>query len=288
MKRLRFCFFAMSLWFFVLYNIERYHGPINISSFVYVLTAAISLFIMVPSLFHRLALRWLLVLPLPLFFFLKVWFGYQIGGAKLPITITEICVIGLTIVLVRLAASTLEEFQETIITSIVGHMKRRSHSFDTGQAEIYREIRRARLYRRPLTLMTLCAAQESVKVSMDHFTQEVLHKAVDQYITARIADLLSEELKDCDTITQRNSHFVVLLPETNWKSASALAQDLEAAARKKLGIRVKIGLASFPDQEVTFEKLLERSEGTMWNHTGPESPDFALQQTESAVTSSSS
>ena len=38
---------------------------------------------------------------------------------------------------------------------------------------------------------------------------------------------------------------------------------IEAVARERLGMSLKIGLSSFPDQEVTFDKLLESAEAEM-------------------------
>ena len=91
--------------------------------------------------------------------------------------------------------------------------------------------------------------------------QEIIH----QYVAARIAGMLMVELQDCDVITRRNNHFVALLPEASRESVDTLVQKLETAAQEQLGLKLKIGLSTFPDEAVTFESLLENAEAKMEN-----------------------
>jgi hypothetical protein len=60
---------------------------------------------------------------------------------------------------------------------------------------------------------------------------------------------------------------VIVLPEINRESVAEVIQRLESAAKENLGLELSFGVSTFPDEEVTFEKLLECAETEMWRGT---------------------
>jgi GGDEF domain-containing protein len=84
-----------------------------------------------------------------------------------------------------------------------------------------------------------------------------------KYINTRLANLLTEELEDSAVITQRNDHFVMLLPEVSSDEAPSVLKKLKSAAEDKLSLKLKVGVSTFPDRAVTFETLLEQAEAEM-------------------------
>jgi GGDEF domain-containing protein len=264
-KRLRFWVIATLGWFFILYNIERISAPINLASFVYLLTAIYAILIIAVPWLQKISLHWMWALPLPLFFALKIWFGYRIAEGNLPVTITEIFFLGVTAFLARGIGLALEQFREAGIGLVVGNQQRSyAQSFETGQGEIYREIQRARLYKRPLSLLAVSAKAESVKTSLDRLVKESQDEIIKKYVSARLANFLLEETNDCDVVTQRDNHFVIVLPEISQESVADVIARLESAAKENLGLELSFGVSTFPDEEVTFEKLLECAETEMW------------------------
>lgn len=259
MKALRFWFITILGWFFLLYNAERLSEPINIASFIYILTAALAILIILFPWVQRISLAWLFVMPLPLFFTLKMWLGYPIGGKNLPITITEICALGLTIILARRIGLGLEEFREAATSAMISHLKNLAVSFEDGQGEMYREVRRARVHQRPLALLAIAATDDSIELSVDRFIEEVQRESIKKYIVARLAGFLSEEMRDYDIVAQRGDHFITLLPGVSSEDVSGVAKKLEDAAKERLGLTLKIGVSTFPE-EVTFERLVTRAE----------------------------
>lgn len=268
MARLRFEFLATLAWFFALYNIERIHQPLDIASFLYAYTAFLTVLILVIPRVSTLSLSWLLVIPPMPFLLLKLYFGYDLFGSNLPITVTETCAIELTAIFARNVATSLDSLQHAATNAILNHLNNLSRPFDVGQGDLYRELRRARMYNRPLALMAITASHESTRQARDRFAEELQREAIDRYVMARIAELLSEEMRDCDIIAERNDHFVAVLPETDQAQACEISKAIEAVAREKLGLELRVGLCTFPDQEVTLEKLLERAETAMADTVG--------------------
>lgn len=263
MQRVRSWCAACFVWCFLLYNTERMFAPINLASFVYVLCAALTAALIVTPWLQRIPLAWTVLGSLPLVLAGKAWRHYHILGEALPITVTELCAVAVTVVLARQLGRALEEFRVAVIHMMVGYLHDRSVPFKRGQGDIYREIRRARTYERPLSLLAVAPRTEEVRLSLDRFLQEVQAETLHHYLAARIADFLSMEVKDCDIITQRGGHFVLLLPETGREQAAQVVEQLARSSRERLGLELQIGAAVFPEEGSTFVTLLDRAESAL-------------------------
>jgi hypothetical protein len=272
MKRLHYLIALSIVWFFLLYNTERLVEPLDITPFVYLYGALCALWvILLPGLPHFTSF-WLILLLLALYLVLKRELGYQVGWQNLPVTITEVSAITITLVLVSSIRYHLKYLQEMLANVIIGPVPDEVHTFGTGQGQIYREIRRARRHQRPVSLLAISAADEFFNVEpgrlngempLHPFLREMQRDFMKKYINTRLANLLTEELEDSAVIAQRNDHFVTLLPETGREEMTAILKKLKCAAEEKLGLKLKTGASTFPDRAVTFETLLEQAEAEM-------------------------
>jgi hypothetical protein len=263
MKRLRYWFIGLCIWFFFLYNVERIGEPINLATFVYIYAIVVAvLLILIPAL-QRISFAWLLIGSMVPYLFLKSSLNYSLSLGELPIIVTEICALGITMFLTRHLGRRLESIYETLADLTIGHLGEEAVPFSTGQSLIYSEIRRARLYSRPATLLAISATKESVELSIDYFVQEAQREIVKQYIAARISDLLIKELNDCDIVARRQDHFVTLLPEATRETVLEVVNRIKEEAAEKLNLDLKIGWATFPEEAVTFESMLAIAENQM-------------------------
>lgn len=263
MKWVRTWFVVLFGWLFVFYNIERLHEPINLASFVYALVPVCCLPIILVRQFHRMPPTYPLAAVLPAALVMKGFLGYQIAGQQLPLTVTELGALAVTILLSHRIGRGLEEFYQAVATTAQTRMDDRSMPFELGQAEMYREVRRARQFHRPLTMLTITANEDSMQASLDRFIREVQQMTVRQYVTSKLASLLSSQMKDCDIITYRDDHFVAVLPETEREGAMRVVEQLRSAAQSELGLQLKIGTCTFPEEEVTFVNLLSNAESQL-------------------------
>lgn len=263
MKRLRLWLVGLCAWFFFLFNLERLGVYFDLASFIYVMSFAVAVLIILLPPLQRISPIWLLAASLLPYFILKIQLGYPLDSDVLPIVITEACAIGVTIFLAGHLGRRLESIRETLAGLTIGNLGGEAEPFATGQARIYSEIRRARLYERPATLLAISASKESTELSINHFMREAQRGIIKQYIAARISELLVEELHDCDIVAQRNNHFITLLPETTPESVHSVIERIREKAAKELNLHLNIGLAAFPDEAVTFESLLSIAEAQM-------------------------
>jgi len=273
MKRMRFLVAMLIIWLFLFYNIERLSEPIDIAGVAYTFVPIVAaLTISVPRL-RQVPLWALLVMPVPVFLVLKVLTGYSLWGAAMPLTVTEICVIAITIILARWVSNGMDEFESAIAHITIGQIDTQVEPFSTGQAEMYREIRRARHYQRPLALLAVGVEEKSVQVVLDRMVQEVQQAMMKRYVLSDVAKTLCQKLEDYNVIAQTNNHFLILLPEVSSDQLAELASRLRQAVSEEVGANLQIGIASFPDDAVTFESLVDRAVGEM---NGKLKPDASL------------
>jgi len=263
MKRMRFLVAMLVIWLFLFYNIERLSKPIDITDVAYTFVPLVAaLTICVPRL--RQVPLWVhLVIPALVFLVLKAWLKSRVWGMALPLTVMEICVIAVTIILARWVSNGMGEFESAIAHITIGQIDTLAKSFSTGQAEMYREIRRARHHHRPLALMAVGVDEKLMRVALDRMVQEVQQAMMKRYLLSDVARTLCHKLEDYNVIARTNDHFLVLLPEVTSEQLPDLIGRLRQAVSEQVGVTPQIGTASFPKDAVTFDGLVEQAVGEM-------------------------
>ena len=122
---------------------------------------------------------------------------------------------------------------------------------------MYRELRRARHHQRPLAVMAVGVEEESVQVALDRMVQEVQQAMMKRYVLSDVAKTLCHRLEDYNVIAQTNDHFLLLLPEVTPDLLPDLVGRLRQTVSEQVGVTLQIGSASFPDDAVTFDSLVE-------------------------------
>ncbi len=260
MKHIRNTICLLVIWLFLLYNIERINEPINLASFVYVLALVCCLAMLFLRPLNQMRFYWLFLLCLPPYFFLKWWYRHKLLGLNLPLTITEIAALGMTIFLSSQLARQLDEIKETISSFIIEPLTKGINPFESSQSLIYREIRRARQHQLEVSLLAVEINDQSLKLNLNRFIREFENEIIQSYVNARAGKIFVEKLHITDIVSQRGGHFVILLPETGKENTDKIIQRLQSIAMDKLGVTLKIGVATFPEEATTFEELLENAE----------------------------
>ncbi len=261
--RMRLPVTILIIWLFLFYNIERLSEPIDITDVAYTFVPFMAVVTILTPRIRKIPLWVLLVVPIPVFLVLKAVVKSSAWGTSLPLTVTEICVIIVTTLMARWVSNGVSEFERAVARITIGQNDALTESFSTGQAEMYREIRRARHHQRPLALMAIGVEKTSIQVALDRMVQEVQQAMMKRYVMSDVARRLCDKLEDYDIIAQNNDHFLVLLPEVTLEELSDLSDQLRRAISEQVGVTLQIGTASFPNDAVTFESLVEQAVGGM-------------------------
>jgi len=258
-KRMRFLVAIMIVWLFLFYNIERISPSINLTDVAYTFTPVVVAVVMLTPRLRSMPMWLLLVLVIAVFLILKTWVKSSIWGDYLFLTVTEACAVALTAIIARSVSIAVSEFESAVSHISIGPADKMPETSSTGQAKIYQEVRRARIYERPLTLMAIGVEEESVDVALDRMVQEVQHAMMKQYALSGVAKALCSELQDYNTIAQSNDHFLVVLPELTRDKLPELTERLRKSVAEQVGVSLRIGAACLPGDAPTFEGLVERA-----------------------------
>jgi GGDEF domain-containing protein len=259
MRRMRLLVAVLIIWLFFFYNIERLSKPVDIAGVAYTFVPLVAfLTVLIPRL-RQVPVWALLGVPILIFLVLKAWTGYPVWGAAMPLTVTEACVIAVTTILARWVSSGVSEFERAITHITIGQVDRHPEPFSTGQAEMYREVRRARHHQRPLALMSIGVDEESIQVVLDRMVQEAQQAMMKRYVLSDVARRLCDELEEYSIIAKRNDHFLALLPEVTSEQLADLVGQLRQSVSEQVGVDLRIGTASFPEDALTFESLVQKA-----------------------------
>jgi hypothetical protein len=260
MKQVRIGLSITLLWFFIYYNINRLYLPLNVEPIAsFFVTFCFFILLLVP-IAQTSQISILIGLLTLVNFFIRSQLGYEIGGVNLVASLLDIGAIAFTSFLALRIRHYLDQSNSN---SNVKQIQQEAPDFETGQGQIYREIRRARRYERTIALLAISAMEELNDPSEDVLNKLTLRRETNHKTNDHLAKLLIKELRDYDVIAKRDNHFIALLPETNRESACGTIRRLESVAYENLGLKLKIGLATFPDEAVTFESLLGIAEDKM-------------------------
>lgn len=259
----------LSFWLVFFFNIERilFQANINIiRSNTYIFVAAVALITLLLPRLRGVSFAFLLIISCALF--LLDWYydpsweknvssSFEHLNATTLLTIIQVNAIILTGLLTRQITYKLSEFEDIISNIIFNHIGKPPSPFPDEQSTMYREIKRARRYERPLAVMAMKIDEESVQVALPQMVQEVQKAMMKEYTLAGLARLLNDNLQGFDIIALWNDYFIIVLPETTADAIPSISQRLEKTIKEKLSIPVHIGAATFPDKAMTFERLVE-------------------------------
>jgi hypothetical protein len=268
MRTMHYRVSLLAAWLLFFYNVERVSKYMSsqridlLTPYAYVFVAFVGLVTLVaPSLF-RLPVPVLASGGVGLFLILKPLSGYPLGGAALPVTVTEICAVLVTGLLTRQVIGAIREFETSIVNFTIKHVGRQTKAFTFEQGEMYLEVRRARAFDRPLTLMAIEPLNSSLGGAMEKMVAEVQRATMRQYVLAALAKKLEDLLGPYNIIAQDGDKFLILLPEQSGQEAPYLVSQVRRQIQEALNLELRIGTASLPEIEL-FDELVEAAYADM-------------------------
>ncbi len=259
MKRIRLRVIILVLWLIILYYAERLLNSTapNSLAFPFLLVAVV--FALALPRLTRTPFWIVLIAQIILFYSLKELTGAHQGPYFYTLSIIEVCAISSSSVLAHWVSLSLGEFETAVQNILVGYSDKVPEPTTAGQGSLYREVRRARNHQRPLTLMAIAMEENSSQTELDRITKEAILAMARQYRLANLSRTLCDELEDCTIIVQTDEHFVVALPETTREDLPFVVKRLRKQAADKVGIKLKVGVATLPEDSFTYEGLIDKA-----------------------------
>lgn len=157
-----------------------------------------------------------------------------------------------------------------------------NRTLDIQKAEdrISAELMRSRRYHHPLSLLIVELEKNKYQQKGEHL--EGLQKdLLQRFALARVGQIISERARETDLILRdRSGRFVLLCPDTNGKNSTVFGERIRKAVVENMGIDVSWSFASFPDEALTFEELIEYAEQRLVRPDSGNEPDKAENKVE--------
>ena len=272
---------ALLIVFALFFNLERLdvqqENIVDIASFVYVSTLVSAVLTIRLPLLRQARAAVVILLWLNLYVILKLlfWQFFQshppLGGIYTYLTFTEVAMVIIISWLAHNVGSALQEFEETVrrITFSSNNSKR-IQQLENADEDIRIEMFRSRHNHHPMSVIIVEPRPESIQASVHRLAYEAQQKMMSSYITNTMAQSLGKYLRQTDMILEQvdRKRFLVLCPETPAADARLLVEYIQSVAADQLGISVVSGMATFPEEAVTFEELVTRAEKNLRSANG--------------------
>ncbi len=119
------------------------------------------------------------------------------------------------------------------------------------------EITRSRRYHHPLSVLVFQLYGQKNKEERKAYTT-LENDMRERFAVAKISQILSDLARNTDVILRdKGGVFVLICPETDANKISILAERIVAAVDESLDSIVGWGSATFPDEAITFDDLLQ-------------------------------
>ena len=242
----------------VLGQLDRSNTPIiNFAAYFYLLAIFIvPVMVFVPSLYK-------ISVVVPMVFWGAVYFGIfeltdrgNTGSLDVEVIVLELVILMVGVWLSYQLAIGIERSESLMDVLAQGTFPHRALEIDLASEQIKIEFSRSRRYHRPLSLLVLHAFpkdEEVVREMLMSLQRDVLTRLSN----ARVGQAIGEAIRQTDLLVRdRIGRFVILCPETDLESVYLLADRICKIVTERTGLHVNCGVASFPDEALTFEDLL--------------------------------
>lgn len=182
--------------------------------------------------------------------------------------IIELALLNLGIFLTHRFTQYLSELEDLINISILGQSKRQIFDLNQVSDMVEGEFNRGRRYNYPISALVIDSKVDligQINASPNRVIEDIAQRIKTKYLSARLTKSISEQIRQSDMVVRldKGSKVLVLFPETSPENARMLANRLQERAIRELGISFTYGIASFPQDALTFRAVLNKAEGEL-------------------------
>lgn len=271
MKNLRFMVIAFLVGLTIFFNIERLdlarQNEIDLDSAVYVLGFLAGVLILGVPAVGRIKLSAHVVGWSAIYMIVKsvLYFSFEgrplLGGIYTYLSVTELSLLLISIWLAHKLAHAIRDFEDAVETITFAGSTHHIQEVAEANEVIQTEMFRSRHNHHPLSVIVIEPESASIRSSLHRLVREAQQSMMSHYITNNLAMLLSQQLRRSDLVLeQRDADRVVLVcPDTNKTDSEVLVEYIGDVVTKQMGLTIKCGTASFPQEALTFEALVEQA-----------------------------
>jgi hypothetical protein len=181
------------------------------------------------------------------------------GGLATYFAVAELSLLVGLVLLAHKMAATLTDAEQAVEELALAEYGEQTRKFDPDAPEIRTPMILSRRHGRPLSVLVV-EPEPDPAGRIQNKTLEDLQKVIARrHAHASVARTLTGLLRRSDVLMTRNDRggFVIVCPDTDEAGSVDLSDRVKAAALRELGLSVRCGRASFPNEALTVDELVE-------------------------------
>lgn len=241
----------------VLGQLDRSDTPvINFVAYFYLAAIFIvPVMIFVPSL-HKVSVVVPMVFLGAIYFALLRIIDRSTGSMNVEVIVLEFVLLEVGVWLSYRLAVAVEGSESLMDILAQGTFPYRALELDAASEQIKNEFARSRRFHRPLSLVVVYAFPKDEEVVRE-MVKSLQRDVLTRLSNARIGQAIGEAIRQTDLLIRDHvGRYIVLCPETDVNDVVFLAGRISQIVEERTGLQVNCGIASFPDEALTFEDLL--------------------------------
>lgn len=141
----------------------------------------------------------------------------------------------------------------------LGAFPNRVKDIDSENQRIKVEFMRSRRYNRPLSALVF-EADHVERINAREVVKSIQIDLMNRFTSARIGQIIDDRIRQTDLVMKdHRGRFVIICPETELTHAILLAKRIGSAITERIDLKVDCGVASFPDEALTFDDLMKKA-----------------------------
>lgn len=250
-------------WIAFFFNIERLHvsrnALINITMPTYILVTIIVILGLMLPLWHQSS-------ALPFFAFAFFSFAATKLWSNIPywddthtyLTLFELTSVMVTAFLAYRVGQLIVDIVETVHALLLTEVGKRVYPKEQAEFVAKHEMLLARRRNYSLSMLLIEADTKAAQIKLSTTAQEIQHLLTRRMGQVTLTRLLATNLRTSDSIVDASEQgrWLLMTAELDRSNASAILDRLNKQATNKMGIKLKFGIANYPEQGLTFGDLI--------------------------------
>lgn len=205
-------------------------------------------------------LRYYSVIVFWVFVYGVVWAFYSNPRTTIEVHVIQFLLIILSAILAYDVGKRIGEIDKTLEGLSSTAYPNRARDIQSSRDLVAAEITRSRRYHHPLSLLAIKLEKPKGKEGWREL-ESLASDMYERFAIAKVSQILSDLARSTDMILyDRDGQFILLCPETNLSNLKVLAERMEAAVEESINAKIEWGGATFPDEALTFEDLLQTAQ----------------------------
>jgi hypothetical protein len=280
MTRLRKSLVLTGIYLAFVFSLGRFEflgqGTIRLHPFFYGLILFASLSVVTLPFMRKVSVHLLALGWLGAYFCIRAFFlqAEPLGGANLYLTLVESALLVFAVILAHDLDRQLNDYESALSEVGLPKASQRVYTWEEAADLVKTEFIRSRRYNHPLSLMVIEPTRESLKAQLSQSRRDTQRIMLDRLIHSSLGRLAASEARRTDLVIEleNEKRLLVVFPETRPEGLTIFARRLHHLAREELGLSLNFGIASFPEDALTFEDLQQKA---IFNLLDPKQAIFA-------------